>query len=150
MERVEKVLQMSEAQFKRIIGTTQPVFHEMLAIVQVAYEKLHEFGSKPPKLTTGDKLLITLQYYREYRTMEHIAADFGCSKSSVCRSVTWTEETLAADGRFPLPGKQALQEGEVKTVAVDGTEHPINRPQKNRRSGIPVRKSNRPSNRKSL
>jgi len=150
MERVEKVLQMEEAQFKRIIGTTKPVFLEMLAIVQVAYEKLHEFGGKPPKLTTGDKLLITLQYYREYRTMEHIAADFGCSKSSVCRSVTWTEETLSADGRFQLPGKQALQEGEVKTVAVDVTEHPINRPKKNRRSGIPARKSNIPSNRKSL
>ena len=130
VERVEKILRMRDAPFKHIIGTTKPVFQEMIALVEVACEKLHEFGGKPPKLTPADKLLITLQCYREYRTMEHLAVDLGCSKSSVCRSVTWTEETLAADGRFQLPGKQALQEDQVKTVAIDVTEHPIERPKK--------------------
>ncbi|MDR3110617.1 MAG: transposase family protein [Planctomycetaceae bacterium] len=59
----------------------------MLAILQLAYDQLHQNGGKPPSLSVGDKLLITLQYYREYRTMEHIAVGYGCSKSSVHRSV---------------------------------------------------------------
>ena len=102
-----------------------------MRVLQAAYEKQHEAGGKPPDLTVSDKLLITLQYYREYRTMEHIGIDYGCSKSSVSRSVRWVEQTLSADGQFQLPGKQALQDGTPKTVAVDVTEHPIHRPNNN-------------------
>jgi hypothetical protein len=141
MERAEKALKLPNQQFKRVIGTTKSVFQRMMTVLNAAYEKLHEPGGKPPDLSVGDKLLITLQYYREYRTMEHIGIDYGCSKSAVSRSVQWVENTLSADGQFQLPGKQALQDGDVKTVAVDVTEHPINRPKKNRKIGIPARKS---------
>jgi len=130
MERVKKALKMPNKQFKRIIGTTKPVFLMMKNVLEIAQEKLHETGGKPPNLTVGDKLLITLQYYREYRTMESIAVDYGCAKSSVCRSINWVENTLSADGQFQLPGKRALQDGTLKTVAVDVTEHPIERPKK--------------------
>jgi predicted DNA-binding protein YlxM (UPF0122 family) len=152
MSRVEKKLRFSDEKFKRRIGTTKPVFQKMLAVLQVAHEKQHELGGKPLKrLSLGDKLLITLKYYREYVTMESLADDYDCSKSTIFRSITWVEQTLVADGQFQLPGKEALQNGEeIKTVAVDVTEHPINRPQKNRRSGIPARKSGTRSNRKSL
>ena len=143
MRRLDDALRLPDDQFKRIIGTTKPVFRTMLEVLQDAHVKLHRFGGKPPKLTPSDKLLIALQYYREYRTMEHIALDFGCAKSSVCRSVVWVEETLSADGRFQLPGKQALldQENSGRTVAVDVTEHPVERPKKSRKSGIPARKN---------
>jgi hypothetical protein len=150
MERVEKVLQMADEQFKRIIGTTKPVFQAMLTVLQAAYDQLHKSGGKPPDLTIGDKLLITLQYYREYRTMEHIGIDFDTSKSTVSRSVEWVENVLTAENQFQLPGKQALQDDPIKVVAVDVTEHPINRPKKNRRTGIPARKNGILSNRKSL
>ena len=77
--------------------------------------------------------------------MESIADDYHCSKSAVCRSIHWVEDVLSADGRFQLPGKKALQEEETKavspkTVAIDVMEHRIERPQKNRKTGIPVRK----------
>ena len=114
----------------------------MLAVLQVAFDKLHEPGGKPPDLNFGDKLLITLEYYREYRTMERIGMSYGCAKSSVSRSINWVEDTLSADGQFQLPDKAALQDGMIKTVAIDVTEHRIERPKKNRRIGIPARKSN--------
>ena len=41
----------------------------MLAVLQTAYDKLHELGGAPPSLTVSDKLLITLKYYHEYITM---------------------------------------------------------------------------------
>ena len=133
MERVEKKLQLTDEAFKRHIGTTKKVFHLMLDILKMAHDMLHEQGGQPLKnLSIGDKLLITLQYYREYRTQENIGADFGCSKSTVCRSIHWVEDTLSADGRFQLPGKKALQEEEnIKTVAVDVMEHPMERPKEN-------------------
>jgi hypothetical protein len=133
MERVTKAMQMDGEQFKRIIGVTKPVFTLMLDILQTAYNQLHQSGGKPPSLSVGDKLLITLQYYREYRTMEHIAVDYGCSKSSVHRSVVWAENTLSADQRFTLPGKAKLPSDASVSAAVDVTEHPIERPKKTRR-----------------
>ena len=67
--------------------------------------------------------------------MESIADDYDCSKSAVCRSIHWVEDTLSADGRFQLPGKKALQDDDSqtetpKTVAMDVTEHRIERPKK--------------------
>jgi predicted DNA-binding protein YlxM (UPF0122 family) len=130
MTRVEKKLKLSDEKFKRRIGTTKPVFQTMLDILHTAHDKLHETGGKPNDLNVGDKLLITLKYYREYTTMESIADDYDCSKSSVCRSIHWVEDVLSADGRFQLPGKKALQEDEPKTVAIDVMEHSIERPKK--------------------
>jgi hypothetical protein len=57
--------------------------------------------------------------------MEHIGADFGCSKYTVFRAVRWVETTLATDKRFQLRDKQLLQKKSPKTIAVDVTEHPI-------------------------
>ena len=74
MDRVENYFKMSPKQFKRIVGTTKPVFRSMLAVLQVAFDKLHEPGGKAPDLTPGDKLLITLEYYREYRTKRLIGS----------------------------------------------------------------------------
>jgi predicted DNA-binding protein YlxM (UPF0122 family) len=130
MSRLEKKLKLSDEKFKRRIGTTKPVFQTMFDILGTAHGTLHKQGGKPPDLTPGDKLLITLKYYREYTTMESIGDDFDCSKSTIHRSIAWVEQTLSADGRFQLPGKQALQDGEIKEVAIDVTEHSINRPKK--------------------
>jgi len=160
MTRIEKKLKLSDEKFKRRIGTTKPVFLLMLDILQTAYDKLHQSGGKPPDLSVGDKLLITLKYYREYMTMESIADDYNCSKSAVCRSIHWVEDVLSADGRFQLPGKKALQYDEtqtveshraaLKTVAIDVTEHRIERPKKSRKTTIPARKSVIRSNRRLL
>jgi predicted DNA-binding protein YlxM (UPF0122 family) len=110
MSRVEKQLTLSDEKFKRRMGTTKPVFQKMLAVLQAAYIKLYEQGGDPHGLSVGDKLLITLKYYREYVTMESIGDDYDRSKSTIHRSITWVERVLSADGQFQLPGKQALQD----------------------------------------
>jgi len=160
MTRVEKKLKLTDEKFKRRIGTTKPVFLLMLDILQTAYDELHQSGGKPPDLSVGDKLLITLKYYREYTTMESIADDYECSQSAVCRSLHWVEDVLSADGRLQLPGKKALQGNETptdespmdapQTVAIDVTEHRIEHPKKIRKPTIPARRSVIRSNRKSL
>ena len=120
MSRIEKKLTLSDEKFKRRIGTTKAVFLTMLDILQTAHKTLHETGGKPNTLSVGDKLLITLKYYREYTTMESIADDYDCSRSWVCRSIHWVEDVLSADGRFQLPGKQAQPDGAQSNDLNDG------------------------------
>ena len=75
--------------------------------------------------------------------MEHLAYEYGTVKSYVHKSMVWVENTLIRDGTFRLPGKNALIAGENKprTILIDVTESPIERPKKNNENTIPARKS---------
>jgi hypothetical protein len=89
------------------------------------------FG-RPPKLSRADQLLMTLMYWREYRTQFHIAQAYGVSESAVCRTIQKIEDALLNSGQFRLPGKKALQPSDtvIEIVVVDVTEQPIERPKK--------------------
>jgi hypothetical protein len=131
------------AAFKRLFGVKPAVFKEMLSILQKEYDKKHKLGGSPPKLSVEDKLMITLKYLREYRTMEHIGYDYGVSKSTVCETIQWVEDTLRKSGSFKLPGKKSLgaPESSVEYVVVDVTESPVQRPKKNRSLTTPAKRS---------
>ena len=75
--------------------------------------------------------------------MAHLAYDYGLAKSSVSDTITLVENILIQEGTFPLPGKKALlaKENAGRTLAVDVTESPIERPKKNKKTGIRERKS---------
>jgi hypothetical protein len=75
--RVQSVLALNSKKFKQLIGVTKHTFFVMLAILEAAYVQQHSRGGKPPRITVAERLLMTLQYHREYRTMEHLAFDFG-------------------------------------------------------------------------
>ena len=115
----------------------------MNEILQKEYEKMHKKGGSPPKLSVKDKLMVTLKYLREYRTMEHIGFDYGVTKSTVCESIQWVEDTLKKDGTFKLPGKKALKEAPSgnEFIVVDVTESPVQRPKKNKKPIIPGKRS---------
>ena len=88
------------------------MFCRILEILEKDYIKLHVKGGRKPKLSVLDKLVIFLQYYREYRAMKHIANDYGVAKSTICDSIKWVENTLMKCGEFALP-KKVLQETPV-------------------------------------
>jgi len=73
----DKTIGSDDATFKRVPGARRETFQKMPVIPEEAYTKLHIRGRKPPELGVYDKLLISLQYLREYRTMEHIGIDYG-------------------------------------------------------------------------
>ena len=127
-----KKMILSNAVFKRLFGVKPGTFKKMLSILQKNYDKNHKFGGRPPKLSVEDKLIITLKYLREYRTMENIGYDYGVSKSTVCESIQWVENTLKKDSAFKLPGKKVLKKatGDIEYVVVDVTESPTQRPKK--------------------
>jgi predicted DNA-binding protein YlxM (UPF0122 family) len=121
-----------ESIFKRLYGVKPDTFEKMLAILQKEYNKMHRLGGAPPKLTVKDKLTVTLKYLREYRTMESIGADFNVSKSTICESIKWVENTLANDKTFKLPGKKIKKKSSdtIEYIIIDVTESPIQRPKK--------------------
>ena len=134
---------MKEEEYQGIFGVTKTTFDKMLSILEETYKRQHFKGGSPLKcLSVLDKLIITLGYYREYRTMRHIAFDYGVSKSMIHKSIHWVEDVLIRSKEFSLPSKRSLVETkDVKTVLVDVTECEIERPKKNRKTTIQARRS---------
>ena len=132
MKRCE---QLKEEEYQGIFGVTKTTFDKMLSILEEAYKRLHSKGGSPLKcLSVLDKLTITLEYYREYRAMRHIAFDYGVSKSMVHKSIHWVEDVLIQSKEFSLPSKRSLIEAKAaKAVLVDVTECEIERPKKTER-----------------
>jgi hypothetical protein len=132
-----------EQVFKRLFGVNSETFEKMVSILQQEYNRQHKKGGSPPKLSVKDKLTITLKYYREYRTMESVGAEYGVSKSTVCESIQWTEDTLSRDKTFKLPGKKVLAgtPQEIQCIVVDVTESPVQRPKKTKKSIIQGKRS---------
>jgi hypothetical protein len=133
----------NEHTFKRMFGVKIKTFNKMIEILEKEYGKMHKKGGSPPKMCVEDKLYATLKYLREYRTMEHIGGDYGVSKSTICESIQWVENTLKQDGTFELPGKKVLKKasGAIEFVVIDVTESPINRPKKTKKSIIRAKRS---------
>ncbi|WP_179286225.1 transposase, partial [Streptococcus pneumoniae] len=79
-QNYEASKQLTDARFKSLVGVQRTTFEEMLAVLKTAYQLKHAKGGRKPKLSLEDLLMATLQYVREYRTYEEIAADFGKKK----------------------------------------------------------------------
>jgi predicted DNA-binding protein YlxM (UPF0122 family) len=90
-----------------------------------------------------DKLVVTLGYYHDYRTMANIAFDYDVSKSRISDAVKWVENTLTKDGSFALPSKRELAKSDTEIVItiVDATECETERPKKNKKNHIQENKN---------
>jgi hypothetical protein len=144
MERWQRAFAQNDAEFKELFGVKKEIFLQMHTILTAARENQRQKGGrKNTKLTVGDQLFLTLQYWREYRTMKHLGFDFGIAKSTVSDTISQVENVLIQEGTFHLKGKKALHSAENagRTFVVDVTESPIARPKKNRKNTILAKKS---------
>jgi len=114
----------------------------MLGILKEAEVKKKTAGGKPNNLEMEDRLLMALEYIREYRTYFHVASSYGISESSCYRNIKWIEDTLVKHKDFALPGQKALLKSDIEyeVVLVDATESPIERPKKNKNATIQVKR----------
>lgn len=128
----EHLVSLPPAQFRRACGFSRSTFQAMLDVLRPELDRRGKRGGQN-SLSVENQLLLTLQYWREYRTQFHIGLDFGVSEATVCRIIDRVETVLVKSGRFALPGKRRLLAPEVDgAVAVlDVTEVMIERPQKN-------------------
>lgn len=128
----EKVKELNDKNFRRITGVKRKTFEKMIEIVSEAERKNKALGGRPNKLSIENRTLVTLEYYREYRTYAQIGVSYGISESAAYKTAMFVEKALVESGIFTLPGKKVLKnsDGKIKAVLVDVTETPIERPKK--------------------
>lgn len=132
MEKYAKLKDYSPVQFKRLTGVQRETFKKMVQILKDAQNKRYKNSGRKGGLELEDKLLMALEYLREYRTYFHLGSSYGLSESACYRACKWVEDTLIKSGEFSLPGKKALLKSDVEyeTILIDATETPVERPKK--------------------
>jgi len=132
MHKYDKIKSLQPNGFKRLTGVSKSSFQTMLAVVKAADQKRMRKGGKASHLNVEDKLLMTLEYLREYRTYFHLGQSYGLSESACYRNCKWVEDVLIRDKTFALPGKKVLlkNDSSIEVILVDATETPVERPKK--------------------
>lgn len=136
-----KLKELSSEAFRRYSGVKPKTFAAMLEVLEQAEGQKKKSG-RPSKLRLEEQLLLTLTYWREYRTQFHVALSYGVHETTATRIIGKVEDVLVASGRFSLPKKQTLQDPDHEWVVVliDSTETPIERPKKSSDTSTVVRR----------
>ncbi len=143
----EQARKLKPDEFKRLSGVTLQTFERMVEIVEKQVKAKKKVG-RPSKLSLENQILMTLEYLREYRTyfqqldwvcwgnpstpLVHIGKSWGLDESNVYRTIKKIENILIREKDFSLLGKRELfkENNNLKTVVIDVTESPIERPKK--------------------
>jgi hypothetical protein len=132
MKNYLELQSLSPEQFRRLTGVKRKTFEEMILILLEEQNKRYRKAGRKGLLSLEDKLLMTLEYLREYRTYFHTGRSYGLSESACYRACRWVEDTLIKSRKFSLPGKKALLKSdmEYEVILIDASETPIERPKK--------------------
>ena len=97
-----------------------------------AQKVLAKKSGRPSKLSIEDQVLMTLEYWREYRTYFHIGVRWELDETNVLRNIRKVENILIKSGLFNVGGKKKVKElnAETELLVVDVTEHSIERQKK--------------------
>ena len=147
MRKIDKLIDIDEATFKRVVGVKYSTFKVMIEEYQKAEikrKKDHKIGGRRPKLCEEDRVLFMLEYYREYRTFKHLGVDYGVSESSAHYIVTKIEKILIQEPKFHLKSLKhsvpTTNNDNIDVVVVDITESQCERPKKSKDYTIQERK----------
>jgi hypothetical protein len=126
---------LEPVEFKRLCGVTQETFKQMVKVV-AAEKVLAKKSGRPSKLSIEDQVLMTLEYWREYRTHFHIGVSWGLDETNVLRNIRKVENILIKSGLFNVEGKKKVKEldSEIEVLVVDVTEHEVERPKKTKKA----------------
>jgi hypothetical protein len=103
--------------------------HEVL----VEREQEKKKKGREPALDLDDQLVLTLSFWREYRTHHHLSLDWEVDESTIRRTIERVENALIGSGRFSLPGRKVLRDRvQLEVVVVDVAESPVERPKKSK------------------
>jgi len=132
---------LNSAAFKRFWGVKLETFQKMVEIVRQQERQKKKTG-RPGKISLEDQILMTLEYWREYRTYFHIGQSWGVTESTAYRIIRKIENSLSQARTFALPGKKCLYQAPraIDVVVIDVTETPRERPKKNKNDFLVERK----------
>lgn len=143
-----KVKNLNEKEFRRVVGVKKETFKKMVNVVRKHYRDRKSKGGTSRALSANDETLLILEYYREYRTFEHIGIDYEVSESTAHYIVTKIEKILIKEPQFHLETLKHIEpmdDGvELEIVVVDVTESQCERPKKSKESIIQVKRRSIP------
>jgi hypothetical protein len=127
------IQQLNLRAFKIHFGVRKKTFKRIVKTIK-SFQASNKYSNsrRKPLLGIQEQVLVTLEYWREYRTYFHIATSWRVSESTICRIVHRIESELVQSGMFRLPGKKALLRGlnQPDVVVMDVTETPVERPKR--------------------
>jgi hypothetical protein len=136
-----KIQALKDSDLKRLTGIKRNTFNKMLEILTKAEVIKKKQGGQPSKLSIPERLVLTLEYFREHRTYFHIANSRNINETTAIRIVRWVENTLIESGVFnnlqssiskdidyEAKEIEEVKETETTILLVDATETPVNRP----------------------
>lgn len=90
----QRLAEFTERDYVLTFGIGKREFDRMLAALEDAYRREHKRKPRFTKITMLDKLVLTLIYRHEYRSMDSIAAEYEVSRDTIEVNVHWVEQTL--------------------------------------------------------
>lgn len=114
---------LTRSDFKRTYGVYPEIFKDMVKVVKVE-RMLQKKTGRRDKLAIESQVLMTLSYWREYRTYFHLGQSWGVNESTAYRIIRRVEDILIKSGLFALPGKKVLieRDTQISTIVIDVTE----------------------------
>ena len=101
----EQLKDLSLSKFRRLTGVTPELFREMVVVLKEDEDNRRLLGGKKGRrYSVAERLLMMLEYWREYRTFFHIAQSRGLSESQTWKIIRRCEEVLVSCGKFRLGG----------------------------------------------
>tara|TARA_B100001964_G_C14036265_1_gene510558 strand:- start:392 stop:835 length:444 start_codon:yes stop_codon:yes gene_type:complete len=132
---------LTKEDFRRLTGIKRTTFNKMLEILREKEIEKNQLGGRPNKMSLEERLLMWLEYMREYRTYFHIATKHKISESTCFRNCVWIEDILINSKEFQLPNKRELANNlDIEVVVVDASETPVQRPKKSKGNTTQERK----------
>jgi hypothetical protein len=132
MGKYKELEEFSEKQFRRLTGVQRDTFEKMVSVLLESQQRRYRKAGRKGTLSIEDKLLMALEYLREYRTYFHLGRSYGVSESACYRACRWVEDVLIKSRVFSLPGKKELLKSdmEYEVILIDASESAIERPKK--------------------
>ncbi len=75
--RYEQIEKLEGEKFRRLTGIKQITFNKMVEILDEEDRRKKAKSGRKSKLCIEDRLLMALEYMREYRTYFHISQSYG-------------------------------------------------------------------------
>jgi hypothetical protein len=125
-------------EFLRTVGIPLEKFEELVKRVakHIADHKiakpLSRRGRKPKQISLEDKTLLSLYYRRHYTTFKNLGHVFDICESYAEKIFHRIEDILV--NTLDMPNPEELMDGDVKAIAIDVAEQPIERPQKGQKA----------------
>lgn len=134
MDKYSQIRVLSDSDFRRLTGVKHDTFRLMVTVYKEELAKSYKRTGRPSKLSAEDKVLMMLEYNREYRTYFHIGKSYGLAEGNAYKCIKQVEELLIKSGKFSLPKRTSLigEKVDYEVLLIDATENKVVRPKKNK------------------